>query len=260
MIGDAPSEHLAGEYQRLIQEIDSSVAKLDELEGHSAATTPGTTSVPPPRKTDAGTRPLVTSLPPVDLDPDPVAYEPPEGEAQGGGRMIMIVVAGLVVLAILGWLIWRASSDRGPRPVVEQPTATATQPVSDTSAGDTSGTVAPIAPVTPAPVTPAPPSAELRITPTLQDYGTVRKGTRASRQFEVVNLTAQPISLKVARSQCKCLFYEYPREFKPNKKESITVTVDGARAPAGDLRESLAVSSSKGPAVSATLEVSARIQ
>jgi hypothetical protein len=261
LLGDAPSEHLAGEYQRLIQEMDASVAKLDELEARPV-TTPGTTAVPPPRKTtDAGTRPLVTSLPPVDLGPDPGdAYEPPEGEAQSGGRMIMIVVAGLVVLAILGWLIWRASSDRGPRPVVEQPTATTTQPVSDTSAGDTGGTVAPIAPVTPAPVTPAPPAAGLRITPTLQDYGTVRKGTRASRQFEVVNLTAQPMSLKVARSQCKCLFYEYPAEFKPNKKESITVTVDGARAPAGDLRESLAVTSSKGPAVNATIEVSARIQ
>src|SRR5437773_1343745 len=140
LIGEAPSEHLAAEYQRLIQEIDSSVAKLDELAGRPP-TSPGSTATPPrnireaDRKTDAGTRPLVTTLPPVDLGPDPVAYEPPEAEAQGGSRMIMIVVAGLVVLGILGWLIWRASSDRGARPIVEQPTATtATQPISDTAA------------------------------------------------------------------------------------------------------------------------------
>ena len=33
MIGDAPSEHLAGEYQKLVAEIDMAVRKLDELEG-----------------------------------------------------------------------------------------------------------------------------------------------------------------------------------------------------------------------------------
>jgi Protein of unknown function (DUF1573) len=260
LIGEAPSEHLAAEYQRLIDEIDSSVTKLNELE-RRPATSPGTTATP--RTTDAGTRPLVTNLPPVDLGPDPIAYEPPEAEPQGGSRMILIVLAGLVVLGVLGWLIWRASSDRGPRPIVEQPAAsTATQPISDTAAVDTGaagGTVAPIQPVTPAPVTPAPASAQLRVTPTLQDYGTIRKGTRASRQFEVVNLSGQPMRIKVARSQCKCLYYEYTENLVPNKKETITVTVDGARAKAGDLRESLPLTSSKGSALG-SIEVSARIQ
>lgn len=267
LIGEAPSEHLAAEYQRLIDEIDASVAKLNELEGRPA-TTPGTTAVPaapPPRRTtDAGTRPLVNSLPAVDLGPDPGTYEPPEAEAQGGSRMILIVLAGLVVLGILGWIIWRASTDRGPRPVVDQTATTATQPISDTAAVDTgavAGTVAPVQPVTPAPVTPAPASAQLRLTPTLQDYGVIRKGTRAARQFEVVNLAGQPLRIKVARSQCKCLYYEYTENLTPNKKETITVTVDGARAKAGDLREALDVTVAKaGGPVLGTIQVSARIQ
>ncbi|HKO55225.1 MAG TPA: hypothetical protein VJ276_05060, partial [Thermoanaerobaculia bacterium] len=32
MMSDAPTEHLAAEYQRLLHDIDASLAKLDELE------------------------------------------------------------------------------------------------------------------------------------------------------------------------------------------------------------------------------------
>lgn len=248
MLADAPSEQLAGDYERLIQTIDAAMLKLDELEG---------------QPTEAGTRPLITPPPPArERPPDVGVYEPPEAPPSGASRMAMILVAGLVVLGILGWLIWRASSDRTKRPAIEQPTAsaTATQPVSDTAAVDTGGTVEPIAPVASPPVTPAPASAALRIVPALQDYGTVRKGTRASRQFEITNMADQPIRIKVARSQCRCLFYEYSERLEPKKKETITVTVDGARAKAGDLRESLAVTSPTDPALKASLEVSATVQ
>ena len=40
MIADAPTEHLAAEYQRLVIEIDRALGKLNELEG-MAATPPG---------------------------------------------------------------------------------------------------------------------------------------------------------------------------------------------------------------------------
>src|SRR6202011_5820659 len=56
MIGDAPSEHLAAEYQRLISEIDMAVRKLDELEGKPATSMVDTN---PSVRIGAGNRPLV---------------------------------------------------------------------------------------------------------------------------------------------------------------------------------------------------------
>ncbi|HEV7923137.1 MAG TPA: DUF1573 domain-containing protein [Thermoanaerobaculia bacterium] len=258
MMGDAPTEHLASEYQRLVQEIDTALAKLDELEARPAPATmpnvPAAGVMPPERlRTEPGTRPLVAPPAAAPL-PDVGMYDPPMDEPRSSSRVLLIVVIGLVVLGIIGWLIWRASDRGATNPIVEAPATTATQPISDTAAVDTGTTV----PVVSAPA-PAP-SGALRITPALQDYGTIRKGTRAVRQFEVTNITAAPITIMVARSQCKCLYYDYRSTLVPKKKETITVTVDGARAPAGDLRETLAVTAKGDPSVNGRLEVSATIR
>src|SRR5436190_18530250 len=54
MMAEAPTEHLANEYRRLLADIDGSLTKLDELEG--------VTSVETPRaKSEPGMRPLVTT-------------------------------------------------------------------------------------------------------------------------------------------------------------------------------------------------------
>src|ERR1051326_9335388 len=53
LLNEAPTEHLAAEYQRLIADIDSSLAKVDEIEGHTA---PNVAPAPPP----AAQRPLIT--------------------------------------------------------------------------------------------------------------------------------------------------------------------------------------------------------
>ena len=37
MVADAPTEHLAAEYQKLIRDIDTAIAKLDEIEGRSTS-------------------------------------------------------------------------------------------------------------------------------------------------------------------------------------------------------------------------------
>ena len=96
--------------------------------------------------------------------------------------------------------------------------------------------------------------------PAVADYATIRKGTRAARQVEVANNSAEPISIKVSRSQCKCLFYEYKDTIAPKKKETITVTVDGARAKAGTLLETIDVTSKKDPSVTTSFQVSATIK
>lgn len=265
LVSDAPSEHLATEYHRLVRDIDSALSKVDEIEGRGTApglTAPGTsasgtgasnTIVPPavpPREplpvsnvqghplrnqTEPGNR---TLIPPPGSAPEGAAYE---GPPSAGSRVTLIAVAAVVVLALIGWLIWRASSDRKSEPA-------AVAPVTDS------------VPVT-APVTPAPqPPASLTITPAVVDFGTVRKGTRATRQLEIVNNTPNTIAIQASRSQCRCLFYEYADKIAPKKKESVTVTVDGARAKAGTLDETITISAKKDPTVSTTFQVTGTVK
>lgn len=257
MIPDAPTEQLAAEYQRLVASIDASMRKLDELEGKGTAS--GTVAVPAPAfaetqrmGTAPGNRPLVSS----GVSPEPVTdhglggYDVPvDRPSNNGSRMLLMLVIAVAVLGIIGWLIWRASSDKkkATPQVIEQP-------ASPTNA-DTAGTAA----VTPVPVAAA---DSIRITPEVADYGTIRKGTRAVRQFEITNLSATPLSISVARSTCKCLYYEYDTKVKlaPKAKEALTVTVDGARAKAGALNESIAVSSKDDPNATGTIGVRAVIK
>jgi uncharacterized protein DUF1573 len=235
----APSEHLASEYQRLIREIDLALGKLGELEGRVPAdTNPSmrTESVP---RTEPGSRPLVTppSATATDINESTGAVSPIP-------RIAMIIIAGVVVLAIIGWLMWRASGERPLTPVHPQ-TQTTLSP--DTAGG----------PVTPAP---KPLPAALALNPASHDYGVIRRGTRAVRQFQVTNNGDQPVTLQVERSKCRCLYYEYPKSIAPHAKETVTVTVDGAKAKPGALRETVAVSSKQDPSVSATMQVNAVIR
>lgn len=239
LIVDAPSEALAREYQRLISEIDSAVLKLDELEGKRPAVNVDTN--PAARPTAPGTRPLVRPTEPAGAPPVEV---PPPAPAGARTRVAMIVIAGVIVLAIIAWLIWRASSSRAPvTPVVEQP-------ISTTNA-------APPPAVTPAP---APAPTALMVTPAVQDYGVIRKGTRAVRQFQISNTGDTPLEIEVARSACRCLFYDYNGKLPAKGKESITVTIDGARAKTGPLQETVSVQKKKDPTVKATFEVRAVIR
>jgi len=237
LIADAPSEHLAGEYQRLISEIDAAILKLDELEGKRPGV--NTDTNPALRPSAPGTRPLVRPTEPEGMTP--VDFTRTGGDART--RIAMIVVAGVIVLGIIGWLIWRASSERKPPvPVVEQPIGTTN--------------AAPPPAVTPAPV----PAPSLVITPAVADYGLIRKGTRAVRQFEITNSGDAPVEIEVARSACRCLFYDYTAKLPPKGKESITVTIDAARARVGALQEVVAVQARKEPTSKATFEVRAVIR
>ena len=236
LLADAPSEHLAAVYRQLITEIDASISKLDDLEGRD-----------PVRKSEPGMRPLVTTLPDIE---EGIAYD--EGERDSRSRLVLIIVAAVIALALIGWLIWKASSDRRkPDAIVEEPATTAS------SATTVPETVAEQPPVAPAPSTT---SAALSITPHAHDYGILRKGTRAVRQFEVTNNSDQPVTIEVARSACRCLFYDYNGLIPPKAKETITVTIDGSRAKAGPLQENVRVSAKKRPNVAASFIVRATIQ
>jgi hypothetical protein len=254
MVPDAPTEQLAGEYQRLVASIDASLRKLDELEGKGTAS--GTVAVPSPSfnetqrmGTAPGNRPLVSqgvSSEPV-TDHGIANYDvPTDRPSNNGSRMLLMMLIAVAVLGVIGWLIWRASSDKKTTTpqVIEQPPST-TSP-------DTTATVTPV----------AAPAASIRIAPEVADYGTIRKGTRAVRQFEITNMSSTPLSITVARSACRCLYYEYDTKAKlaPKAKEALTVTVDGARAKAGALNESIAVSSKDDPNATGTIGVRAVIK
>ncbi len=259
LVADAPTEHLATEYQRLVRDIDAAMAKIDELEGRGSAAIAGAAAaatvsedhVPPlpARGTAPVSRlqghPLRSETEPANRPLIPSPGAPQEGMVDpgpsSGSRMTLIAAAAIIVLALIGWLIWRASSERGTRPAA-------------------STALTESAPVT-APVTPAPqPPASLLVAPALVDFGTISKGTRAARQLEITNNTADTITIQVSRSQCRCLFYEYSDKVAPKKKETVTVSVDGARAKAGPLDETLTISAKKNPSVSTTFQVSGAVK
>src|SRR5687767_2516201 len=94
LIADAPTEHLATEYGRLLQEIDASLAKLEELEGRGSAPIP----VPPApgrSRTDAGMRPLVTTTPAPEEN-----YEYTQSDSDSRSRLVLIIAAAVLALAL----------------------------------------------------------------------------------------------------------------------------------------------------------------
>ncbi|MEA2463775.1 MAG: hypothetical protein QOJ98_1522 [Acidobacteriota bacterium] len=254
LIADAPTEHLATEYERLIGDIDRALAKLHELEGGAAVPSP-TPAVPPPppRASDPGMRPLNT--PPVANDDlaDPPTI-PASDYAEPRSRLPLIVGAALLALALIAWLIWRASSDRtGATAIVEERPPLATSDTGDTADAGTSSSNDTIEPAATVP-------AELAVVPVSHDYGTIRKGTRATRQYELSNTTDEPMTINVARSACRCLFYEHAPVIPPKAKENLTVTIDGARAKAGTLHEQIRITSKANAAIGTNIDVNATIQ
>ena len=195
-----------------------------------------------------GSRPLVTTS---DYD-----YEEtiPPTQPGGGLRVILILGAAFLGLALIGWLIWRASSDR--------PAATGTVIEETTTAAEETGTTAlATAPESePVATTASPAAATMKIAPRSHDYGLVRKGTRATRQFQFTNTSDDPVTIAVSRSGCRCLYYEYEALVPPKASESITVTVDGAKAKAGTLRETIKVSAKANPAIGTSFDVIATIR
>ena len=247
MTADAPTEHLATEYQRLIAEIDRALGKLNELEGAAAATPPPPLAGNPRLKTEPGMRPLVTTSNLEDDDREPsTPRDLPLGEEESRSRVPLILAVTLVALVAIGWFVWKASSDRGDAAIVADSTApTSTAP--DTS-------------VEPAPTTAAPAASVLAVSPASHDYGVIRKGTRATRQFEIANNSDEPMSIDVARSACRCLYYEHAPVIPPKAKESLTITVDGAKAKAGALRETVRITKKNDAAVGASVDVIATVQ
>jgi uncharacterized protein DUF1573 len=238
LIGDAPTEHLAQLYTRLVADIDGSLRKLDELEGVGSTPPP---PPPPASPTEPGMRPLQHDVHDYSAIPERRAGAP-------ASRVVLILLVAFVGLALIGWMIWKASdrSDSATGTVADD--TSATSPVTTETESETvAGTIAPVA------------SAGLVVTPESQDFGIIRKGTRAVRKFTIRNETDEPAAIKISRSACRCLYYQHAKVIPPKNSETLSITIDGAKAKAGDLREELQVTTSD-PSVKTTVHAIATIR
>ena len=248
---DAPSEQLASRYAELRRELDASLLKVEDLALGRTTTTstprpsaPSTGTLPGyvPPTTATGT-PLPASTANLTTPPGPpprewqtrsvltnattapLNIEDASGETDPTRRLIIIGAIALVVLALLGGLAYRYSKrNTTTKPViVEQTKTTTTTPVVETA------TVAPVA------------SSNLVVTPDAHDFGTIRKGTRAVRQFRIENHSDKAMTVAIKRAQCRCLWFDYDSKIAAHQTTILAVTVDGAKAKVGPLNEAVAV-------------------
>lgn len=247
MLEDAPTEHLAQQYARLIGDLDGSLRKLDELDRGATGTAP--VPPPPPARQEpmltTGTEPDTRAAGPMEqpLWTPPASAEFPADDRKPGApasRVVVILLVAFIGLALIGWLIWRASDRGDPASGTVVDAVTETNETSDPEVNEPGTRVTTGEPVAPA--------SGLTAAPAAQDFGVVRKGTRAVRKFTLKNETDEPLSIKIARSTCRCLYYQHAPVIPPKNQETLTITIDGAKAKAGALRETLAITSADGSA------------
>lgn len=219
---DAPTEHLAMRYRDLVNELDASMARIADLE---MGVTPG-----------AQQDPLH-----YDATPDSTAAEAFRPPTAGGAhkRTLLIVLVGLFMVAVLALLAWNWLQDESP----------ASSPPEEVA--ETTESVEPL-------VEEAGP--DLTVTPEAHHYGTIRRGARAARQFEITNNTELTLPIQIRRSECRCLWFEYADTIPPNGTTTLTVTIDAAKAPAGPLRETVQVLSASEPQMTTEFDLTATIQ
>jgi len=174
-----------------------------------------------------------------------------------------IIAIAVVAFAVLGYLMWRASDrkEAGSGTVIEDSTSPVTTQTQDETSetSEPSDTAASTPPTSTTAATPPVAGNALTATPPAQDYGTVGKGTRAVRRFTLTNTSGQAIKLKVSRSACHCLYYTHKPSIAPNGRETLTITVDGAKARVGALHETVEITSADG-SVRTSVDVNATIR
>ncbi|MEO8216544.1 MAG: DUF1573 domain-containing protein [Acidobacteriota bacterium] len=240
LAADAPTPQLADAYNRVHAEVEGSIARLDQLAAGVTPTAPGTTaSVPfleriPTAESAAPVHParLGNDTGPYN-SPFDGTYEPlPEVPAsQTGARVVVLALVGVLVLALIGYFVWRYSAAGGAHPqIVEETAATTTANVPPPDGSSTAASTTAV---------PATVADALSVTPPSFDYGVVRKGTRKTQKFSIQSNSNDAVPIKIGRSQCRCLWFEHPAAVPAHGKATLTVTVDGGRAKAGQLNETV---------------------
>jgi hypothetical protein len=232
LAADAPSEHMARRYRDLVAEVDAAVAKLDALESEPESAVP----VAAPVRDARGARSWSDAPPYARADDDP----PKPRRASTGARTLLILIAGLFMIGILALLFWSWLNADEPETPIVRPETTLTE--------------------TTAPAVPEPePETDLAVDPETHDYGTIRRGARAARQFEIQNQTDATLGIQVERSACRCLWFEYADTIPARGTTTLTVTVDAAKVPPGPLSETVEVTTKTDPPASTTFTVKANV-
>ena len=224
LAADAPTEQLARRYRQLIGELEASMARIAELEMGS----PDDPNAEPLDDDDPRWRESEQAAPPHEERPRRVL------------STVLVGLAAVFIIGVLGLLAWNwirgGAEPQAPASIVEPAER---EPVIEPD--------------------PEPREIALSATPDQQSYGELRRGTRAVRQFEIANNTDETLPISVLRSDCRCLWFEYADTIPPRGTTTLTVTVDGAKAPAGTLRETIQIVSKTDPPVTIAVEVVAEI-
>lgn len=237
LIGESPTESLAGKYADILMDIDSAILKLQELQRGSDSTVSRQTPVSPraatlPGMASAANQPLRRTSPEVAADTgETIAIS---GERN---RTLLTVLAGVALLALLGWLAWNFLAKRDSA----ESAAIATAPAVVEEA-------------------PAPEPETLVVDPATLDYGIIRKGTRIAKSFVIRNNGETPLTLDIPRSSCRCLWFDFKGPVPANGTLQLGVIVDGGRAKAGQLEETMTIATKENPEAKATFTVNATIQ
>jgi hypothetical protein len=239
---EAPSEELAARYREIQSEIEGAIRKLTEL-GHPPVT----------RRTSPSTKIPAVTAPPATIADRPLHgggivdhAAPSETPTANAQRLALMVGVALIVLIALAFLVMRGfrNKPRAETRVAETQTATTTT---------TTTTVAPVTPVVEE-------SGAIGVSPSSHDFGTIRKGTRAVRQFKLENHSDAPVSVAIARSKCRCLWFDFDEKIPAKSSTILAITVDGAKAAAGNLAETVEISNKKDKTEKATIQLSALIE
>jgi hypothetical protein len=266
LLQTAPDARLAARYERMLEEIQRSVDQLDLLDKEpfpedaddvanpaipepTPHLPPATPAVPPRKGGEFDTiaaRPGKAPFDQAEFDAGSRSWkEPVVNDAtldqrvdRGPARWPWIV--GLLLLALLAagvLFFWLGEGDDPAvldRRVVEEDL--------------------------PEPAEPAPPPSLLTAEPASYDFGVIPKGNRSVHRFTIRNSSGQAVPISVSRSDCRCLWYDYPAQIPPNESVELSITVDGARASEGSLAETVRIESERLPEALATIELTAEIR
>ncbi len=257
LAASSPSKQLSRRYQELIVDVNKAIVGLNEVDPAVIARKTGERPVPSPENsTPPHDAPRATATPSADAK-RPATQERPilssytasapaeEGDEGTVFRVALIIGLAIVLLLVLALFVWKFSGERAA-------------PAASTAAPAPTTLPAKEEPVTPAPE--AKPASLLSVSPEQQDFGTIAKGTNSVRTFEITNQSAKTLTLEVSRSKCRCLWYDPPKSLPPGGRGTLTVRIDGSRAKAGLLSESIEISAKGEREAVAVIAVSADVK
>lgn len=259
LLQTAPDERLATRYEATLTELQKSIDQLDRIDREApveAEETPfdpnQTRSIAPaaaPGALDTLSSKPERSFDDIDIDTrnrnwnNPVVRdETAEAEQPSGTGAKKVSVLAWIAGAIVLIMVVLAAILFWPRDQEERQAADTATALEDSEIEEQ----------------PAPPSV-LEVEPSVYDYGAIRKGTRSVHRFTIRNRSDQVLPISVSRSDCRCLWYGDFPEIPAGESGELAITVDGARADAGVLNETVTITSEAEPDARAEIELTAQI-